>query len=82
MKIDLVRAWADRHDAVTLTLVEGATVADALTAAGWDIAPDVPVGIWGKGQGRDRTLRDGDRVEIYRPLVADPKTARRKRATR
>lgn len=82
MKIDLVRAWPDRHESVSLTLADEATVADALRAAGWEVPPDVPVGIWGKVQARDRILRDGDRVEIYRPLVADPKTARRIRATR
>jgi uncharacterized protein len=38
------------------------------------------VGIYGKLKALDTPLRDGDRVELYRPLVADPKEARRKRA--
>jgi hypothetical protein len=42
----------------------------------------VPVGIFGRRVERDRILTDGDRVEIYRPLVADAKEARRRRARR
>ena len=38
-----------------------------------------PLGIFGKRVKDDTVLRDGDRIEIYRPLVADPKDARRKR---
>jgi hypothetical protein len=38
------------------------------------------VGIYGKPKTLDTALRDHDRVEIYRPLIADPKESRRKRA--
>ena len=38
------------------------------------------VGIFGELAGLDDSLRDGDRIEIYRPLLADPKTIRRERA--
>lgn len=38
------------------------------------------VGIFGKVVKLDQTLTDGDRVEIYRPLIADPKVARKRRA--
>ena len=38
------------------------------------------VGIFGKMVKLDQALEDGDRVEIYRPLIADPKTARKRRA--
>jgi uncharacterized protein len=38
------------------------------------------IGIFGKAAKPDAELRDGDRVEIYRPLIADPKEARKKRA--
>ncbi len=82
MRISLLRAWAGRHDECELDLPEGATLQDALTASCWDIADDAACGIWGKVNARDRLLRDGDRVEIYRPLTADPKAARRKRALR
>ena len=38
------------------------------------------VGIFGKATKLSATLHDGDRIEIYRPLIADPKEARKKRA--
>jgi putative ubiquitin-RnfH superfamily antitoxin RatB of RatAB toxin-antitoxin module len=38
------------------------------------------VGVFGKAAALSATLNDGDRVEIYRPLIADPKEARKKRA--
>jgi putative ubiquitin-RnfH superfamily antitoxin RatB of RatAB toxin-antitoxin module len=62
-----------------------ATVADALGEAmrrGW-LPADYPVaatGVWGKVRPAGHVLRDGDRVELYRALQADPKEARRKRA--
>ena len=40
----------------------------------------VPVGVFGESVGRELKLREGDRVEIYRPLLIDPKEARRRRA--
>jgi len=82
VKIILLRAWLGRYEEQTLELADGATLQDALTQSGWEIAAEAVVGVWGKVQSRDRTLRDGDRVEIYRPLTADPKAARRKRAAR
>ena len=41
-----------------------------------------PVGIYGKKKTLDTVLRERDRIEIYRPLVADPKDSRRKRAAK
>lgn len=64
---------------------EGASVRDAVRASGWPAATrdqDVSaldVGIWGKRCPLDQAVRDGDRVEIYRPLLVDPKVARRER---
>src|SRR5262245_36013808 len=75
-------------------LAEEATVADALTAARalakqddvpWDSAP---LGIFGQPCNRTDVPADGDRIEIYRPLAADPRERRRqqvktqRRATR
>ena len=66
-----------------LLLPEGATVADALQASGWrEACPQgepVEVGIWGKRCSLGQAVREGDRVEIYRPLQVDPKIARRER---
>lgn len=68
-------------------LHEGATVADAIRACG--LAPPggpgsalVAVGIWGRTVDLGRKLSAGDRVEVYRALTVDPKTARRERFAR
>ena len=44
-----------------------------------DALRGIRVGVWGRKQGWDHQLREGDRVEIYRPLLVDPKVARRER---
>ena len=68
-----------------LQLPEGATVRDAVLASGWaaacpqgDVA-QAELGVWGRRCTADQPVREGDRVEIYRPLVVDPKLARRER---
>ena len=72
-------------DEVTLRLAPGATVAEALAASGLEarypaVAFDgLLVGIWGAFRARSDVLRDQDRVEVYRPLLVDPKEARRAR---
>jgi putative ubiquitin-RnfH superfamily antitoxin RatB of RatAB toxin-antitoxin module len=65
---------------VALHLSPGAKVLDALNQAFPGLALDgLAVGVWGKLRALDETLRDRDRVEIYRPLLVDPKEARRQR---
>jgi putative ubiquitin-RnfH superfamily antitoxin RatB of RatAB toxin-antitoxin module len=71
---------------IEVRLAAGATVADAIEHSGIaarlqgkDIA-GAPVGIFGKRVRRDTPLSDGDRIELYRRLIADPKRARRRRA--
>ncbi len=59
---------------------EGATVDDALVASGWSLVDITAVAIFGERVERDARLRDGDRVELLRPLLIDPKDARRRRA--
>jgi putative ubiquitin-RnfH superfamily antitoxin RatB of RatAB toxin-antitoxin module len=66
-------------------LPDGATVADALAeararAADSAVPWDADVGIFGELCDRAAVPRDGDRIEIYRPLKADPKESRRERA--
>jgi uncharacterized protein len=74
-------------DRVCLTLGAGATVAEALHASGLaerhglDVQA-LRVGLWCKARELSTTLRDGDRVEVYRPLTVDPKEARRLRYKR
>ena len=74
-------------DLVTVTLPAGATVADALHAshllARHALATEgLRLGVWCKVSKTDTPLRDRDRVEIYRPLLVDPKEARRQRYQR
>ncbi len=69
----------------TVELPAGSTVRDALRRAGMDgiAGPQAPsVGIWGRVGTLDAGVRDGDRVEVYRPLTVDPKEARRLRYKR
>jgi putative ubiquitin-RnfH superfamily antitoxin RatB of RatAB toxin-antitoxin module len=66
-------------------LPEGASVRDAVLASGWPSAcagqdlSALQVGVWGRRCGLDQPVREGDRVEVYRPLLVDPKVARRER---
>jgi putative ubiquitin-RnfH superfamily antitoxin RatB of RatAB toxin-antitoxin module len=78
LRIEVVRAYPERQESVVLELEQGATVHLALQAAGMPL--DQPVGIYGRRVALDARLADGDRVEIYRPLRAEPKEARRRRA--
>ncbi|RDZ28657.1 RnfH family protein [Lysobacter silvisoli] len=81
MKIELVRAWPRRYESRQLDLPEGATLAQALAAAGWAQDEEtVAYALHGVRATAETALRDGDRVELLRPLLADPKDARRRRA--
>ena len=67
-----------------LDLPEGSCVADALRACGLAVpaAEAGSVGIWGRKVDPAQVLRERDRVEVYRPLLVDPKVARRERFRR
>jgi putative ubiquitin-RnfH superfamily antitoxin RatB of RatAB toxin-antitoxin module len=85
LRISVAVALPGRQEVVELRLEEGATIADALEAAQLrnrfpDLRGDEAVGIWSRTCSRDTLLRDGDRVEVYRALRADPKAMRRARA--
>jgi putative ubiquitin-RnfH superfamily antitoxin RatB of RatAB toxin-antitoxin module len=85
VRIELVYAAATAVTAV-FELEGSATVADVLRLAAQDPRfgaldlANAPVGIFGQSAARTQALADGDRLEIYRPLVQDPKIARRRRA--
>ena len=84
----MVYALPGGEDAVTLDMDPGATAVDAVLASGLlERHPEIDLrrqklGIYGTVVPRDAPLRDGDRVELYRPLVMDAKEARRRRALR
>lgn len=78
------------HEAV-LQLPAGSTVQQAVAAAATALpqlaeaignAAPAMVGIWGKTVRPEQLLKNGDRLEIYRPLTVDPKVARRERFAR
>ena len=84
--VELVYALSDRQSQVRIQIGDGASVEDAIHASGLlEAFPEIDlsrnkVGIFSKLVKLDEKVRDKDRVEIYRPLIADPKEVRRKRA--
>jgi putative ubiquitin-RnfH superfamily antitoxin RatB of RatAB toxin-antitoxin module len=79
LRVEVVYALAGRQQVVELRLRQGATAGDAARLSGLP-GGGLRLGIGGREVSADRALRDGDRVELLRPLAADPKDARRKRA--
>ena len=85
VKVELVYVAKDGSDLhLNLDLPQGATVGDALAHSGiYDLyseTRELPVGIYARQVSRDTVLKDGDRIELYRPLVRDPKEKRRQLA--
>jgi putative ubiquitin-RnfH superfamily antitoxin RatB of RatAB toxin-antitoxin module len=81
--IEVVLALPERQTLRRLQLPEGSTVEDAVAASGLaERRHSGAVGLYGRAVPAKTVLRDGDRVEIYRPLSADPKDLRRARAVR
>jgi putative ubiquitin-RnfH superfamily antitoxin RatB of RatAB toxin-antitoxin module len=80
LRIQVVHAPGPRRVVEqVLSLPDGATLADALRAAGIEVPEGGQVGIWGRRAPLTQTLRDADRVEVARVLRVDPKVARRER---
>jgi len=80
MKVEVIRAWPRGFDSRTVELPEGANATDAIAAGGFGMDGVVALAIFGVRVDGNATLHDGDRVELLRPLLADPKDARRQRA--
>jgi uncharacterized protein len=84
IRVEVVYALAHEQAVVALSVSPGATVEDAIELSGlrerFSDARGLPAGVHGKVVAGDTLLKDGDRVEIYRPLIADAKQARRRRA--
>ena len=86
MRVTIAVALPGRQEVIELELARGATVGDAIAAArleerfaGVDFA-SMRAGIWSRPVQPATRLREGDRVELYRELAADPKDMRRSRA--
>jgi putative ubiquitin-RnfH superfamily antitoxin RatB of RatAB toxin-antitoxin module len=85
MHIGVCYAEADRQVWLRLEVPENSVVEEAIRHSGIlkrfpeiDLARQ-KVGIFGKLVKLDSPLKDGDRIEIYRPIIADPKTVKRRR---
>lgn len=87
MTVEVAYAEPQRQFLRRVELHVGATLAEAVRVSGVERefgidAAALAVGVWSKPASRGTVLRDGDRVELYRPLQVDPKDARRRRAER
>lgn len=87
INVEVSYALPAKQELLKVRVAEGATVRDAIDASGILAKyPDIEldgrnkVGVFAKLTRLDAVLRDRDRVEIYRPLIADPKAVRKKRA--
>ena len=86
IRVEVVYVTTTRQAAKTLTLSAGSSVEAAIRASGFlEEFPEIDlainrIGIFGEFAGLDQKLEDGERVEIYRALLADPKETRRRRA--
>lgn len=91
LNVELAYALAERQWLAALRVPAGSSVLDALRlSALWQQFPELPppegltIGIWGKVEKdpAQRMLREGDRIEVYRPLLNDPREVRKARAAR
>ncbi|WP_151634889.1 RnfH family protein [Noviherbaspirillum aerium] len=86
ISVQVCYALPDRQFLKALRVQEGMTLRRAIELSDLlQVVPEIDidtarVGIYGKLKTLDTVLRDHDRVEVYRPLIADPKDARRRRA--
>ncbi|MDH5392769.1 MAG: RnfH family protein [Gammaproteobacteria bacterium] len=85
MNIEVVYGHADRQSLLSVEIDENQSIEDAIKKSGiLELYEEIDlnvnkVGIFGKISKLSSTLKQGDRVEIYRPLIADPKEVRRRR---
>lgn len=88
MRVEVAYAKPDHQVILELDVEQGCTLEQAIKQSGvLEQFPEIDlsqnkVGVFGKLAKLNDTLREKDRVEIYRPLIADPKESRRKRAAK
>ncbi len=86
IKIEVVYALPHEQALLKLDVPSTSTIVDAIKLSGLlEKYPEIDLakskfGLYGKLSKADTVLREKDRIEIYRPLIADPKEVRRKRA--
>lgn len=88
IRVEVAYALRERQAVLAVELEEGGSVEQVIRQSGiLEAFPEIDiarsnVGIFGRPVSLDTLVRDGDRVEIYRPLIAKPRDARRRRAER
>ena len=89
IRVEVAYALPEKQRIVKLDVPSGTTALQAVAMSQLDevfeelvVGPDIKLGVWGKAVTGDRVLTAGERVEIYRPLLVDPKEVRKARAAR
>jgi len=86
INVEVVFALPTTATCLSIEVPQGTTVEQAVIQSGIiEKCPEIDatsltLGVWNRAVKANYELKDGDRIEIYRPLIADPKDARRKRA--
>ncbi|MFV0478817.1 MAG: RnfH family protein [Parahaliea sp.] len=86
--VEVAYALPHQQALITVQVAEGSTAIDAVHLSGIEgrfdnlSVDEARLGVFGKAVSPQAVLRAGDRVEIYRPLIADPKEVRKTRAAR
>lgn len=86
LSIEVAFGTSTEQHIVEVELAAGATIQDAVQASGLQAAfpkfdfTRLRKGVWNEVKGDEHCLKDGDRVEVYRPLIIEPKEMRRRRA--
>ena len=85
-EVEIVFALREMQSLRSIVVESGTTVAEVVAMSGVCESflgyglDEMPVGIWGREVDRNRAVKEGDRIEIYRPLELDPREARRQLA--
>jgi len=86
--IQVCYATVEQQWLLDCTVASGTTIQQAIESSGIiGQAPEIDISVWrvgiyGKLKSLDTVVREHDRIEIYRPLIADPKESRRRRASK
>lgn len=86
LTVEVAYALPKQQSLLTLSVLPGSTVLQVIEQSGiLQQYPDIDlnqqkIGVWSRPVKQDEMVKDGDRIEIYRPLIADPKDLRRRRA--
>lgn len=88
ISIEIVYGTPTQQKLSSFTVPIGSTIQEAIESSGFlSEFPEIDlnvnnVGIWNRSKKLSEVLKDGDRIEIYRPLIADPKEVRKRRAAK